>query len=90
MPFIGTCVDNPFKSVSKLTKIIDSGKEISKATFLKHCEINKEDSFGTISFSVNKKEMSEYPNDFEYYHVPKTNIYFFTNSAVEFFFIGDN
>ena len=42
---IGTCVENPFKSIEKLKDIIDNAIEITKSDFLKHCSIDDELTF---------------------------------------------
>ena len=72
--FIGTCVENPFERLEILIKVIDSAKEITKATFLKHCYI----------YSNILREMKQFPYDFSFYKY--NNIYFYTWSAIEHFY----
>ncbi len=72
---IGTCVDNPFKTLWKLNFIIDNAKEITRRIFFKNCDVEPEV----------KVMMHEYPNDFEYYKSYE-DTYFFTWSAIEHFY----
>jgi hypothetical protein len=73
--FIGTCVENPFRSVSKLNFIIEHGKGISQKEFLASCEIEPETEL----------EMSRFPNDYEFYQ-SCDGIMFYTWSAIEHFY----
>lgn len=78
---IGTCVNNPFDNIEELTKVIDNSKDISQKTFLKRCEIA-----GLRVFDMPLPEaLRDFPNDFEFYRY--RNIYFFTHSRTEHFFI---
>ena len=72
--FIGDCVGNPFKDTNELSKIIDNGKEISKSTFLKNCEINEE----------LKKQIKQFPYDYQFFKYK--DIFFFSWSMIEHFF----
>ena len=72
--FIGTCVENPFKNVNQLINMIDNAREITKATFLKHCDVD-------IDIL---REMKRFPND--YMFCKNGQVYFFTWSAIEHFY----
>ena len=72
--FIGTCVENPFHRIETLCEIVDNAREITKETFLSHCFVHPE----TLA------QMKQYPHDYEYYKYK--NIYFYTWSAIEYFF----
>ena len=74
--YIGCCVDNPFKDVEELTRIIDESKQIGRTRFLSRCDINEE----------LKHMMYIYPHDFEYYHNLKEHVCFYTHSMIEYFF----
>ncbi len=76
--YIWSCVTNPFKTIDKLSCIIDNAKEITKETFFKNCD------FIPIDYVENKKQFDLYPNDFSFYKY-KT-IYFYTHSAIEYFY----
>ena len=71
---IGTCVDNPFSSVEKLTDIIERGKEISKKHFLDSCNVPDEI----------QADMLRFPRDYRYYK--SGNVMFYEWSAIEHFF----
>lgn len=71
---IGTCVGNPFETIEELSAIIDSAREITKNTFLKHCEIEEDI----------KASMKRFPYDYSYYK--NKDIYFFTWSMIEHFY----
>jgi len=71
---IGTCVDNPFREMEKLEKIIDEAKKISKRTFFKRCEIALEI----------EEDIKRFPNDYEFYKYQE--IYFYRWSAIEHFY----
>lgn len=73
--FVGTCVNNPFNDVNTLMEIIDKSKEITKATFLKHGDVENH-------LKVN---MHVFPQDYEFFKYKK--IYFFTWSMIEHFYI---
>ena len=72
--FIGICIDNPFKSIEKLTDVIDAGIEISIRTFKNLCDVSEKE------FQMFKK----YPNDFRFYKTK--DIYFYQWSAIEHFY----
>lgn len=74
--FIGTCVDNPFKSNNKLNNVIDNAENVSKDDFLNHVEIDDE----------LLQSIKEYPNDFRFYYNKKDDVYFFIHSAIEYFY----
>lgn len=73
--FIGTCVNNPFHTIDKLNSIIDKSIPITRGCFLNRCEVPEKV----------KREMYQFPNDFEYRH--STNgIAFYIWSAIEHFY----
>ncbi len=72
---IGTCVNHPFGTLNDLADIIDKAREITKATFLKHC---------FIMAYVLEIDMKKYPDDYKFYKTG--DIYFFTHSAIEYFY----
>ena len=72
--FIGTCVDNPFHSVERLSHIIEKGRRISKRQFCEECDV--EETWGSL--------MKLYPDDFQYFQYG--NIMYFTHSAIENFY----
>ena len=81
--FIGTCVENPFNTLDTLVNVVENyAIQITKATFLKYCIISKD----------LLKDMARFPDDYEFYKSyehknPKSKlIYFFTHSAVEYFY----
>lgn len=71
----GNCVSNPFRNPETLSKVIDGADQITKRTFLKYCAVDDE----TL------KAMREFPSDYEFYKYG--NIYFYTWSAIEYFYI---
>lgn len=73
--FIGDCVGNPFRNIDKLSRVIDEARQITRRTFLKHCDVGEE----------LKKQTLEYPHDFSYWQF-QNRIYFFTHSCIEHFF----
>ena len=76
--YIGSCVDNPFKDAKyryNLLGILLHGREIVKRTFFKHCELDPE----------LVEQMKHYPRDYCFYKFK--NVYWFTNSAIEYFYI---
>jgi hypothetical protein len=73
--FLGTCVDNPFKTMDKLCKIIDKGKKITRKLFFESCDIDEE----------LKKLMRKFPRDFEFYQ--SGQYMFYVWSAIEHFYI---
>ena len=78
--FIGSCVENPFEDVNKLSEVIDGGIEITEEEFLRVCDVGDMDLFKEpikISFK-------NYPQSFSFYK--NGEIYFFENSAIEYFF----
>lgn len=77
---MGSCVNNPFKSVARLSKIIDEAKTISKKEFLENCDI---EDFKIYDMKF-KRAIKEFPNDFEFFRNGK--IIFFTHSCIEHFF----
>lgn len=74
--FIGTCIvgNNPFGD--KIDEIVENAKEITRQTFLKHCNVDPEI----------KKQMFTYLWDFSYFKNKKENVYFYEWSAIEHFF----
>ena len=82
--FIATCVnglnDEQFREyvaedATLLAQLVDNSKEITKNTFLKNCFVEEEI----------KKAIKQYPHDYCYYK--NKNIYFYTWSAIEHFYI---
>lgn len=72
--FMGTCVENPFNSISMLCEVVENAKEITKRTFFKHCFVHPETS----------QQMKQFPHDYSYSKYK--NIYFFTWSRIEHFY----
>ena len=72
--FIGTCVENPFGTVSKLNAIIDKGCKVSRKRFFETCDLLDEE----------KNVMRQYPNDFRFYVSGK--IWFYEWSCIEHFY----
>ena len=72
--FIGTCINNPFSTRSKFEKVMDNAVLISKAKFLKNCDVVEEI----------KDNIKRFPNDFGFYQ--SGEVYFFTWSSIEHFF----
>ena len=77
--YIGDCVGNPFNSVEELRDVIENAKQVSKKRFLENVniEVSGEDAI---------KAMKEYPADFSFYYNKDKDIYFFTDSGIEFFY----
>jgi len=73
--FMGTCVENPFRSLWKLNFIIEHGKTISQKEFLVNCQVEPEIEL----------EMRRFPNDYEFYQ-SYDGIMFYTWSAIEHFY----
>ena len=73
--YIGSCVNNPFKSTEKLMEIIDKAREITIKTFLRNVSVAPH----------NREGFKEYPNDYTF-HKSGKDIYFFTHSAIEYFY----
>jgi len=73
--FIGDCVNNPFASLETLSEIIDNAREITKKTFIKYCDVEND----------LRQDMKQFPNDYTFFKYQ--NIYFFTWSAIEHFYI---
>ncbi len=72
---IGTCVNNPFRTLDRLNSVIDKSIPITRGCFLNRCNVETE----------TKTLMKQYPNDFEYYH--STNgIAFYVWSTIEHFY----
>lgn len=80
--FIGDCVGNPFEDVNILSEVIDGGKEISRKIFLHNCNVEGIKLFGE-SLEI---ETKKYPNSFSFYYNEEEDVYFFENSAIEYFF----
>jgi hypothetical protein len=72
--FIGDCVSNPFGK--EIYDVKDGGKEISKKKFIDACDVDSEVL----------KDMKQYPNDYKYFYNKDKDIYFFTHSAIEYFY----
>lgn len=72
--YIGNCINNPFGNVELLSCVIDNAKEITKETFLKTCDVDKE----------TQKQMREFTWSYSYHKNGK--IYFYVWSAIEFFY----
>lgn len=78
---LGDCIRNPFETLEKLQQVIADAKEITKQTFMKHCE----------SYKMLLDEMKRFPHDYTFYkslfegHV----IYFFEFSRVEHFYADE-
>jgi len=71
---IGSCGDNPFNSVEKLDLIVENAREITKRTFLKYCCVHPD----------YLSDMKKFPHDYEFFKY--RNIYFYTWSAIEYFY----
>lgn len=74
--FIGTCVDNPFETDEDLGDIIDDAVEISRKRFL--TDVDVDDRV--------RRNMMQYPHDYEFYMSEGGSVYFFTHSAIHHFF----
>lgn len=72
--YLGSCVINPFNSTEELQIIVEDAKEITKQKFMENCSISKEI----------KGNMKMFPNDYIFYKYE--DIYFFTHSAIEYFY----
>ena len=72
--YFGNCVNNPFDSPEALDEVIDDADEITKKEFLEGCEVT--DDLIT--------DMEEFENDYAFYKFE--DIYFFTHSAIEYFY----
>ncbi len=72
--FIGTCVDNPFRSTEKLSSVIDSSVPMSKRAFMMACDVSE----GI------RAAMRRFPNDYGFYK--NGGVCFFTWSAIEHFY----
>lgn len=73
--FLGDRTSNPFVSTEALSQAIDNARDITKATFLKYCDIGK----------VLRRDMEALPGDYTYGKCG--NIYFFTWDSIEYFYI---
>jgi hypothetical protein len=71
---IGTCINNPFKSLERLEEVINKAKRISKKVFFYHCAVPE----------LIALDMKQYPNDFEFYK--NGEVYFYKWSAIEHFY----
>jgi hypothetical protein len=74
--YIGSCVENPFKSVNRLTEIIDSGKRIGLRKFMQNCEIAED----TI------RDMKKFSHDYMFHCSEKFDIMWYTHSCIEYFY----
>ena len=76
--FWASCV-NWNKNVDLLEEIIESGKKISKSTFLKNCEVED---------PIVRQSMKNFPNDYIFYKGSGKykNIYWYTWSMIEYFY----
>ena len=72
--FFGTCVDNPFSSVDRLTDICERSRPCAKSTFLKECDLDES----------TRDMIRRYPNDYSFRRTK--DIYFFVWSAIEHFY----
>jgi len=72
--FVGTCVDNPFKTASALQNIIIGAHCITRKSFLMNCNVPKDV----------KDLMLSYPHDFGYFR--NGEVYYYTHSAIEYFY----
>lgn len=84
MEYIGCCVDNPFRTVARLNDVIDGGRKVSKKKFLETVDAIDEDFMLWDQPVI--PQMKQFPHDFAFFHNKKDNIWFFTNSCIEFFF----
>ncbi len=71
---IGNCVDDPFKYFELLSSVIENAKEINREDFLRACDVDE----------TTKIRMRRFPKDYRYY--TNGNVYFYTWSAMEFFY----
>ena len=77
--FIGTCVENPFDTVGDLCQVVETARNITRQTFLKHC----------IVTPVERADFNSYIYDYGFYKysgVIGKDIYFYTWSAIEHFY----
>jgi len=74
--FIGTCVDNPFETDEDLADIIDDAIMVSRKRFL--TDVDLDDGV--------RRNMMQYPHDYEFYMSEDGSVYFFTHSAIHHFF----
>lgn len=75
--FIGTCVDNPFRTFEMLIVVIGVAVEIKKATFLRACAVDH----------LKRADFKRFPNDYSFFK--SGNVYFYEWSAIEHFYKGD-
>ena len=72
-----TCVDLcRTESDKKYFNTIDNGVEISKAEFLKNCDVD----------DAILKDMKKYPNDYQYGKSEDDKIYYYQHSRIEHFY----
>ena len=71
-----TCINNPFESVERLQHVTNNAREITRATFLKHCD---------ITGLPMKHQDFKYFKYYESHNGFKCRIYFFTKSGIEYF-----
>jgi len=72
--FIGSCVDNPFRSVEALTDVIEKGQPISRRRFIRNTILD-EDIIANMRYWI---------NDYTYYLSGK--IFFYEHSRIEYFY----
>ena len=73
--FIGTCVENPFRRIETLTKIVENAREITKRTFLKYAIVHPD-------ILAN---MRQFPDDYTFWKCK--NVYYYEWSAIEYFYV---
>ena len=72
--FFGTCIGNPFRSTEKLDRIIDNAKPISKAQFLRSCDVD----------DTTKHDIRRFPRDYTFYQ--SGGVMFYEWSRIEHFY----
>lgn len=77
----GSCVDNPFHNLKRLNEVIDNAKDISSKKFFDNVDADDFISFGEPL----KVSVKRFPHSYDFYSY-KNKIYFFVNSAIEYFF----
>ena len=85
--FVGSCVNNPFHSINKLQDITDNSREIMRVTFLKRCSVRNIHFLYNIEGMSLKENMRKYPHDFSFNKSKIDDVYFFTHSCIEYFYM---